>query len=67
MTRAPLLTVREYTMMDIMNRVTDKRRWEEKIYDDKIVARIKDEAIAAPGVDFSEKMMDWVGCTLGMI
>ena len=26
----PLLTVREYTMMELMNRLTDKKGWETK-------------------------------------
>ena len=48
-------------MMNIMNRVTDKRRWEEKIYNEAIVAEIKTEALAVPSMDIFRRMMDWVG------
>ena len=39
--RAPLLAKREYTMMEIMNRLTDKPGWEEKIFREVVVRRWK--------------------------
>ena len=65
--RAPLLTIREYTMMDLMNRLTDKRKWAEKIYHEGIVAKLKEDILAAPNVDISEKMVDWVGFHVGVM
>ena len=46
--------------MNLMNRITDKEGWEWKIHDEKIVATWKTEALAAAGVDISERMVDWV-------
>ena len=43
-----------------MNRLTDKPGWEKKIFDKNIVAKWKNEALSAPGVDISEKMVEWV-------
>jgi hypothetical protein len=60
MCRGPLLTVREYTMMEIMNRITDKVGWEVKVFDEKITQRWRKEAMGIEGRDVSEKMMDWV-------
>ena len=58
--RAPLLTVREYTMMEIMNRISDKPSWETKVFDDTIAANWKAELLAQSDRDISEKMVDEV-------
>ena len=58
--RAPLLPVREYTMMEIMNRISDKPNWETKVFDDAITSKWKSEALATPNLDVSEKMVDEV-------
>ena len=58
---AALLTMREYTMMELMNRITDKPNWEMKVFDVAIAARWKAEALAMIDKDISEKMVDWVG------
>ena len=47
-------------MMELMNRVTDKPGWEKKAFDENMTQKWKSEALAAPGVDISEKMVDWV-------
>ena len=65
--RGPLLTVREYTMMELMNRASDKPDWHRKVFDPVIGAKWKEEALAADGtnaggddlVDISPKMVDW--------
>ena len=56
----PILTVREYTMMEIMNRVTDKPSWETKVFDDTIASKWKAELLAQKDKDISEKMVDEV-------
>ena len=56
------MTVREYTMMEFMNRLTDKTGWETKVFDEALVAKWKAEALEAADVDISEKMVDWVSC-----
>lgn len=56
---ATLLTVREYTMMDIMARITDKTDRERKVSDDAIVMKWKTEILDVPGRDVSEAMIDW--------
>ena len=63
--RGALLSVRERTMMELMNRLSDKMTWNVKVFDDKINAKWKTEALNTPDVDLSEKMVDWVGILLG--
>lgn len=40
-----LLPVREVVMMILMDRLTDKPNWHEKVFDDAIVAKWRDEAL----------------------
>ena len=58
--RRSLLTLREITMTRLMNSLTDKEDWHRKVFDDAIASKWKSEALATPGVDMSEKMVDWV-------
>ena len=55
-----LLTVREYTMMGIMNSISDKIGWHAKVFDDDIKAKWKTEVLAQPNIDVSEKMFEEV-------
>lgn len=48
-------------MMELMNRITDKPEWQKKAFDEDVTEKWKSEALATPGVDISEKMVDWVG------
>ena len=57
-----ILTVRELNMMAIMNKITDKPDWDKKVFDDTIIQKWRQEALATEGMDMSEKMLDWV-CT----
>lgn len=57
-----ILTVRELNMMAIMDKITDKPNWDQKVFDDTIVQKWRQEALATEGMDVSEKMLDWV-CT----
>ncbi|KAK4153505.1 hypothetical protein C8A00DRAFT_15264 [Chaetomidium leptoderma] len=43
-----LLQVREVAMMLLMDRLTDKPNWHEKVFDDAIVAKWRAEAVAQP-------------------
>lgn len=55
-----LTTLREFTMLHIMNALTDKPGWEEKVFDDAIAEKWKTEAMTAPGRDVTQKMANWV-------
>ncbi|KAI1394262.1 uncharacterized protein F4822DRAFT_43229 [Hypoxylon trugodes] len=63
--KAECVYLREHRMMDFMNQVTDKPRWEEKVFDDAILARWKNEADSVKPEDldgdvfFSEKMFQY--------
>lgn len=48
-------------MMELMNRMSDKINWNEKVFDNEIATKWKSEALATPDTDISEKMVDWVG------
>lgn len=58
-----VLTVRELNMMTIMDRITDKNDWDQKVFDDTIVRKWRQEALDTEGMDVSEKMLDWVSTT----
>ena len=61
----PILPVREYAMMEFIDRVTDKEKWEEKVWDEEIVGKWKGETVGKEELDFSEGMFEWVGPFLG--
>ncbi|EIM84066.1 uncharacterized protein STEHIDRAFT_83029 [Stereum hirsutum FP-91666 SS1] len=46
-------------MMRLMNQLTDKPGWEEKVFDDEISDKWKAEALATPGIDITESMVDY--------
>jgi hypothetical protein len=43
-----MLPVREVAMIMVMDRLTDKGDWHKKVFDDTIVAKWRDEALAIP-------------------
>lgn len=47
-TESELLYIRELAMMDIMEKLTDKPGWYEKILDDEIAAKWRQEALDIP-------------------
>ena len=49
-------------MMAIMDKITDKSEWDKKVFDDTIMQKWRQEALATQGMDVSEKMLDWA-CT----
>ncbi|KAE8453577.1 hypothetical protein EG329_010438 [Mollisiaceae sp. DMI_Dod_QoI] len=56
----PLTTLREFTMLQVMNHLTDKPDWHKKVFDENIAQKWKDEAMATKGRDVSQKMVDWI-------
>ena len=52
------LTVRERSMTGMMNEITDKPEWDRKVFNETIVAKWKEEALAK--IDFSEQMFNYV-------
>ncbi|TFK71012.1 hypothetical protein BDN72DRAFT_870138 [Pluteus cervinus] len=55
----PLTTLREISMMNLMNSLTDKPKWDVKVFDPEIISKWKTETLGTPGIDFSERMFDW--------
>ena len=56
---SPILTIREYTLMEIMARMTNRSDWETKVFDEAIAGNWKAEILAVPDKDISEQMVDW--------
>ncbi|KAH8886347.1 hypothetical protein GQ53DRAFT_727710 [Thozetella sp. PMI_491] len=44
-TSSDLLAIREVAMMALVDKLTDKSNWQEKVYDDTIVAKWREEAM----------------------
>ncbi|EEH19936.2 hypothetical protein PABG_02195 [Paracoccidioides brasiliensis Pb03] len=55
-----LTPVREFTMLRIMDSITDKPGWDTKIFWENITEKWKEEAIAHQNMDVTGPMMDWV-------
>lgn len=51
------LTAREVAMLQLMDALTDKKDWQDKINDETIVGRWREEALCMPCI--SEKTFDW--------
>ncbi|KAH7355962.1 hypothetical protein BKA66DRAFT_574864 [Pyrenochaeta sp. MPI-SDFR-AT-0127] len=47
-----LIPVRELAIMDIMEKLTDKEDWHKKVFDEKIVSKWQQEALAIPDEQF---------------
>lgn len=58
-TQLPLTTLREFTMLQIMNAVTDKPDWHVKIQDKKIASKWKAEILGDKNKDVTEAMANW--------
>ncbi|KAJ5933015.1 hypothetical protein N7516_007504 [Penicillium verrucosum] len=54
-----LVTHREVLMMRVMNTITDKPQWDQKVFDNDITTKWRDE-IAQSGQDVTPTMMDWI-------
>ncbi|CAA7268687.1 unnamed protein product [Cyclocybe aegerita] len=55
-----LTTIREFKMLRIMNQITDKPEWDEKVTRPFVVHRWTQEVLATEDADVEQKMMDWV-------
>lgn len=55
--RGERLTVREVSMLALMDSITDKPNWDQKVFDEDIVAKWRTEATALPLI--SEKAWAW--------
>ncbi|KAK3386423.1 hypothetical protein B0H63DRAFT_467769 [Podospora didyma] len=51
-----MLLVREVAMMLVMDRLTDKPAWHEKVFDDEIADKWRSEALAWPNADLWERI-----------
>ncbi|KAG6844881.1 hypothetical protein H0H87_002716 [Tephrocybe sp. NHM501043] len=54
----PLTTLREFEMLKFMNVVTDKPNWHEKVFDDSITSKWREEALSED-VDITNAMINW--------
>ncbi|PLN85528.1 hypothetical protein BDW42DRAFT_183027 [Aspergillus taichungensis] len=54
-----LYVQRELIMMDIMNHISEKPMWYQKVYDEQITSKWRDE-IAQSNLDVTPKMFDWI-------
>lgn len=48
-----MLPIRELAMMAIMDRLTDKEDWHKKVFNDGIVSKWREEALAIPDDEFN--------------
>ncbi|KDR71066.1 hypothetical protein GALMADRAFT_127278 [Galerina marginata CBS 339.88] len=55
-----LTTLREFTMLQIMNHITDKPKWHLKVFDETIVNKWKEEAKGSAEKDVSEQMVNYI-------
>ncbi|KAK2809590.1 hypothetical protein FQN50_003644 [Emmonsiellopsis sp. PD_5] len=55
-----LTPVREFVMLRVMNSITDKPGWENKVFDTNITAKWKEEIMGNEDIDFTVEMWDWV-------
>lgn len=55
----PLTTLREFTMLHLMNQLTDKPNWHKKVFDETIALKWKAEILPAEDNDITEEMVDW--------
>ncbi|CAI7657007.1 unnamed protein product [Penicillium bialowiezense] len=54
-----LVTHREILMMQVMNTITEKPQWEEKVFNEEITSKWRSE-IGQSGQDVSPKMINWI-------
>lgn len=61
------VSLREQRMLEFIDKITDKPSWEEKVFDEEIVAKWRKEADVRPeglggDVLLSQEMFDFVCC-----
>ncbi|KAL2842538.1 hypothetical protein BJY01DRAFT_264474 [Aspergillus pseudoustus] len=55
----PLRTLRELTMLRLMDHITDKPGWQRKVFNDELTDKWRDE-LQGSGQDVSGKMLDFI-------
>lgn len=55
-----LTTLREFTILDAMNHLTDEPDWRTKVFSEDIVNDWKRTILGMPGQDISRPMVDWI-------
>ncbi|KAF9527148.1 hypothetical protein CPB83DRAFT_816168 [Crepidotus variabilis] len=58
-TRQLALTLREISMLNFMDSITDKADWQTKVNDDQITSKWKTEACETEGLDMTSAMADY--------
>ncbi|KAJ2936723.1 hypothetical protein H1R20_g369, partial [Candolleomyces eurysporus] len=54
----PITTLREFSMLQFMNSLTDKPLWDKKIFDAEIVKKWRTETVDSPDVNMTNLMFD---------
>ncbi|TFK26792.1 hypothetical protein FA15DRAFT_679397 [Coprinopsis marcescibilis] len=54
-----MLPLRELSILNFINKVTDKPNWTAKVLDEEILHKWKAETVGDPNVDMTESMFDW--------
>lgn len=55
--QSDMLQVRELAMLAVMESLTDKEEWHQKVFDEGIVSKWREEAMAIPGEHFRNLAM----------
>ena len=58
------ITVRERTIMALVDSITAKPAWDSKVFDEGIVRKWRQEALDNDRMDVTERMLDWVSTLL---
>ncbi|KAL1955478.1 hypothetical protein VTO42DRAFT_8504 [Malbranchea cinnamomea] len=56
----PPTSLRELTMMKVMDSITDKPNWNQKVFDEAIAAKWRAELLENDSLDISEEMFDFM-------
>lgn len=54
------VTLRELTMLYLMNTITDKPDWDSKVFDEELIRKWSEEARNSETMDVTGKMLDYV-------
>ncbi|KLJ06354.1 hypothetical protein EMPG_09274 [Blastomyces silverae] len=54
-----LIPLREIVMLRVMNSITDKPGWENKVFDTVITTKWKEEVMGREDIDFIDSMWNW--------
>lgn len=57
---AEALTLRELSMLHLINEITDKPDWERKVFDASLIEKWGQEAMDTASLDFTDSMLNYV-------